>query len=87
MKQFKNQKQMRVSSKKRKEIKKEVTYLEQKESIRTLLQEVGYENIFRYMIEELDHIDDINNTQSMYLFQIISSLEKVLEIYPRLKHV
>ena len=87
MKQFKSQRQMAVSSKKRKEIKKEVTYLEQKESIRTLLQEVGYENIFRYMIEELDHIDDINNTQSMYLFQIISSLEKVLEIYPRLKHV
>jgi len=87
MKQLKNQKQMAVSSKKRKEIKKEVIYLEQKESIRTLLQEVGYENIFRYMIEDLDHIDDINNTQSMYLFQIISSLEKVLEIYPRLKHV
>lgn len=87
MKQFKNQRQMAVSSKKRKEIKKEVIYLEQKESIRTLLQEVGYENIFRYMIEDLDHIDDINNTQSMYLFQIISSLEKVLEIYPRLKHV
>ena len=87
MKQFKNQRQMRVSSKKRKEIKKEVTYLEQKESIKTLLQEVGYENVFRYMIEELDHIDDINNTQSVYLFQIISSLEKVLEIYPRLKHV
>lgn len=87
MQQLKNQKQMAVSSKKRKEIKKEVIYLEQKESIRTLLQEVGYENIFRYMIEDLDHIDDINNTQSMYLFQIISSLEKVLEIYPRLKHV
>lgn len=78
---------MAVSSKKRKEIKKEVIYLEQKESIRTLLQEVGYENMLRYMIEELDHIDDINNTQSVYLFQIISSLEKVLEIYPRLKHV
>ena len=87
MKQFKNQRQMAVSSKKRKEIKKEVIYLEQKESIRTLLQEVGYENMIRYMIEELDHIDDINNTQSVYLFQIISSLEKVLEIYPRLKHV
>ena len=86
MKQLKNQRQMTVSSKKRKEIKKEVIYLEQKESVRTLLQEVGYENIFRYMIEELDHIDDINNTQSMYLFQLISSLEKALEIYPRLKH-
>jgi hypothetical protein len=39
------------------------------------------------MIEHLDHIDDINNTQSMYLFQIISSLEKVLEVYPRLENV
>lgn len=87
MKQFKNQRQMVVSSKKRKEIKKEAIYLEQKESIRTLLQEVGYENIFRYMIEELDHIDDISNTQSVYLFEIISILEKALEIYPRLKNV
>ena len=78
---------MVVSSKKRKEIKKEAIYLEQKESIRTLLQEVGYENIFRYMIEELDHIDDISNTQSVYLFEIISILEKALEIYPRLKNV
>ncbi len=87
MKQLKNQRQMVVSSKKRKEIKKEAIYLEQKESIRTLLQEVGYENIFRYMIEELDHIDDISNTQSVYLFEIISILEKALEIYPRLKNV
>ena len=87
MKQLKNQTQTKLSSKKRKEIKKEVTYLEQKESIKTFLQEVGYENMFRYMIEDLDHIDDVNNTQSIYLFQIISSLEKVLEIYPRLKNV
>ena len=72
---------------KRKNIKKEVNYLEQKENIRTLLDKVGYENMFRYMIEDLDHIDDISNTQSIYLFEIISMLEKVLEIYPRLKHV
>lgn len=71
---------------KRKNIKKEVTYLEQKENIRTLLDKVGYENMFRYMIEDLDHIDDISNTQSIYLFEIISMLEKVLEIYPRLDH-
>ncbi len=87
MKQLKNHRQMVVSSKKIKESKKEAIYLEQKESIRTLLQEVGYENIFRYMIEELDHIDDISNTQSVYLFEIISILEKALEIYPRLKNV
>jgi len=71
---------------KRKNIKKEVNYLEQKENIRTLLDKVGYENIFRYMVEDLDHIDDISNTQSIYLFEIISMLEKVLEIYPRLDH-
>jgi hypothetical protein len=71
---------------KRKNIKKEVNYLEQKENIRTLLDKVGYENMFRYMVEDLDHIDDITNTQSMYLFEIISMLEKVLEIYPRLDH-
>ncbi len=71
---------------KRKNIKKEVNYLEQKEDIRTLLDKVGYENIFRYMVEDLDHIDNISNTQSIYLFEIISMLEKVLEIYPRLDH-
>lgn len=71
---------------KRKNIKKEVNYLEQKENIRTFLDKVGYENVFRYMIEDLDHIDDISNTQSMYLFEVISMLEKVLEIYPRLDH-
>lgn len=71
---------------KRKNIKKEVNYLEQKENIRTLLDKVGYENIFRYMVEDLDHIDNISNTQSIYLFEIISMLEKVLEIYPRLDH-
>ena len=54
---------------------------------RVLVDRVGYENILKHMIEHLDHIDDINNTQSMYLFQIISSLEKVLEVYPRLENV
>lgn len=78
---------MTISKEQKKNIKKEVTYLENKEHIRNLLEQVGYENVFRYMVEDLDHIDDINNTQSIYLFEIISILEKVLEIYPRLKHV
>ena len=78
---------MPISKEKRKEIKKEVTYLEQKESIRTLLKDVGSENVLRYMLEDLDHIDDLNNTQSMYLFQLISLLQQALEIYPRLENV
>jgi hypothetical protein len=67
--------------------KKEVRYLEDKESIRTLIKSVGYENILRYMAEDLDNIEDINNTQSVYLFQLVSLLEQAVEIYPRLGNV
>tara|TARA_B100001564_G_scaffold314841_1_gene289214 strand:- start:291 stop:518 length:228 start_codon:yes stop_codon:yes gene_type:complete len=65
----------------------ELDYLNVRNDIEELVDRVGYENILKHMIEKLDHIDDINNTQSMYLFQIISSLEKVLEVYPRLENV
>ena len=67
--------------------KKEVQYLEKKENIKKLLESLGYENILRYMIEDLDSIDDVNNSQSMHLFQLISALESALEIYPRLNNV
>lgn len=78
---------MAVSDEEKREIKKEVSYLKSKEGIKSFVSEVGYENILRYMVEDLDTIDDIGNTQSMYLFQLISSLETALEIYPRLKDV
>ena len=78
---------MVVSDEKKKEIKKEVSYLEHKETIKSLIESVGYESILRYMVEDLDTIDDIGNTQSIYLFQLISALENALEIYPRLKDV
>ena len=65
----------------------ELNYLNVRNDIEELVDRVGYENILKHMIEKLDHIDDLNNTQSMYLFQIISSLEKVLEVYPRLENV
>lgn len=78
---------MAVSDEEKREIKKEVSYLEDKETIKSLMESVGYESILRYMVEDLDTIDDIGNTQSMYLFQLISSLETALEIYPRLRDV
>jgi len=78
---------MTVSAEKKKERKKEVKYLEDKESIKSIVKNVGYESILRYMMEDLDHIEDVNNTQSMYLFELISLIEKVLEVYPRLKNV
>lgn len=78
---------MAVSDEEKREIKKEVSYLQNKEAIKSFVEETGYENILRYMVEDLDTIDDIGNTQSMYLFQLISALENALEIYPRLKDV
>lgn len=69
------------------ERQKEIQYLEKKENIKKLLESLGYENILRYMLEDLDTIEDINNTQSICLFQLISALENALEIYPRLKNV
>ena len=74
-------------SEKKQNIKKEVKYLEDKEKIKSLIDSLGYENIIRYMMEEVDHIDDLTNTQSVYMFELLSHLEKILEIYPRLKDV
>ena len=65
----------------------ELNYLNARNDIADFVDKIGYQNILRHMMEDLDHIDDINNTKSMYLFQVISSLEKVLEVYPRLDHV
>jgi len=65
----------------------ELNYLNARNEIADFVDKIGYQNILRHMMEDLDHIDDINNTKSMYLFQVISSLEKVLEVYPRLDHV
>ena len=65
----------------------ELSYLNVRNDIEELVDRIGYENILKHMIDHLDHIDDINNTKSVYLFQVISALEKVLEVYPRLDHV
>ncbi len=68
------------------EDKQEVKYLDVRNSIKNLLEEVDYDNIIRYMIEDLDTIEDINNTQSMELFKLISNLETALQSYKRLKN-
>jgi len=78
---------MKISEEKKRKIKKEIKYLSEKKSIESFVDAVGYENILRHMLDELDNIEDINNTRtSVYLFQLIASLEKALEIYPRIKH-
>ena len=66
--------------------KKELSYLEKKAEIKRVLNSIGYENALKHIIDDLDSIEDINKTQSIYLFELISCLEKALEIYPRLKN-
>ena len=62
-------------SKMSEEDREEVKYLNVRNSIKNFLEEVDYDHIIRYMIDDLDTIEDINNTQSMELFKLISNLE------------
>ena len=73
-------------SKMSEEDREEVKYLNVRNSIRNFLEEVDYVHIIRYMIDDLDTIEDINNTQSMELFKLISNLEIALRSYKRLKN-
>ena len=65
--------------------KKELVYINVKESIKEFTSKAGYENVLRFMIEQFDTIDDITNTQSVELFKLISCLEDALKSYERLK--
>ena len=73
-------------SKMSEEDREEVKYLNVRNSIKNFLEEVDYDHIIRYMIDDLDTIEDINNTQSMELFKLISNLEIALQSYKRLKN-
>ena len=68
------------------EEREELNYLNIKNKIKDFTKKVDYSYIIRYMIEEFDTIDDINNTQSMELFKLISNLELVLQSYERLRN-
>ncbi len=66
--------------------REELNYLNIKNEIRDFTKKVDYAYIIKYMIEEFDTIDDINNTQSMELFKLISNLELGLQSYERLRN-
>jgi len=65
--------------------KEDLEYLEVKKHIRDCVDTAGYNNILRYMIEQLDNIEDVSNTQSMELFKLISNLESALQSHQRLQ--
>lgn len=68
-----------------KQDKQDLQYLSVKNDVREFINKIGYQDILRYMIEQLDNIEDISNTQSIELFKLISSLESALQSHQRLK--
>lgn len=75
----------KIINKLSKKDKEDLEYLEVKSHIRDCVDTAGYHNILRYMIEQLDNIEDIGNTQSIELFKLISSLESALQSHQRLQ--
>ena len=65
--------------------KQELQYLEIRNDVRDFIDKVGYNSILRYMMEQLDDIEDISNTQSIELFKLISNLESALKSHQRLQ--
>ena len=68
-----------------KEDKKEIEYLNVRNDVKDFVDKIGYHFILRYMIEQLDNIEDISNTQSIELFKLISNLESALQSHQRLE--
>ena len=68
-----------------KEDKKELEYLNVRNDVKDFVDKVGYDSILRYMIEQLDNIEDVGNTQSIELFKLISNLESALQSHQRLE--
>ena len=43
--------------------KLELNYLNVRNDIEDFVDKIGYQNILKHMLEDLDHIDDINNIE------------------------
>ena len=54
--------------------KKQVSYLENKQKIKALLSEVGYEQVLSYMIEDLDRYEILGN-EDLWVLRMVESLE------------
>jgi len=65
-------------------LKQENAYLLKKEEIKKTIQKFGFNNMLRYMIENLDNVDDLTSSQSLEMFKLISSLEDAKDAYERI---
>jgi len=61
------------------ERKKQLSYLENKSKIKTLLTDVGYENVLTYMIEDLDRYDILGN-EDLWVLRMAESLEDAYNV-------
>lgn len=64
---------------KEKSQKDQVKYLENKSKIKTLIADVGYEQLLTYMIEDLDRYDIVGN-EDLWVLRMAESLEDAYNV-------
>lgn len=65
-------------------LKQETNYLANKLKIKQFLVDISFADILRYVVEDLDRIDDLTTSQNIEMFKLVSSLEDALQAYSRL---
>lgn len=65
-------------------LKQETNYLANKLKIKQFLADISFADILRYVVEDLDRIDDLTTSQNIEMFKLVSSLEDALQAYSRL---
>lgn len=75
---------MSLSDMQIKKAKQETRYLENRNAIKVFLEQQNWQDVLRYMVENLDSIDDINNSQSIEMFKLVTSLEDALLSHSRI---
>ena len=55
-------------------------YLENKQKIKSLIEDVGYIHIFHYLLEELEN-NEINDVNDMWIIRAIDGLEHAYNAY------
>jgi hypothetical protein len=59
---------------------KKSAYLEDKQKIKNLIQDVGYLHLLEYLIEDLDSHEIVNN-EDLWILRMAESLEDAYNVY------
>lgn len=63
--------------------KSAIRYLHNKDSIKQILTQYHWSDIYQAMIDNLDSIDDLNVSQSVEMFRLVSMLQDAIISYER----